>query len=84
MLTLFIIINKHFYYNKYIFTIKHFQRKINLFYKDYFNKLIITSLIINIALLIVKPIVKFIKPAFKQKCNCLIKNMANKQIKNQA
>lgn len=55
---------------------------INLFYKDYLGKLITIFFANNIALLITKPIIKFIKlTQFKQKSDHSTKNRAKKRTK---
>lgn len=55
---------------------------INLFYKNYTNKLIATFSIINAALLIARLVVKLNKPVIKKKHDYLTKTIFNKQGKN--
>lgn len=55
---------------------------INLFYKNYFVKLIKTSILSNSALIIAQPIIKRIKlKKSKKNCACQTKNKVNKDVK---
>lgn len=55
---------------------------INSFYRNYFDKLIVTSFIINSVLLITRLIIKYNMFAAKQKWGQLAKDRANNQGKS--